>query len=130
MIPQGSTILSAYLRGVASDTLTSTTVNTNIKGEDANNANDFSTYADFAGRIRTTALVAWDSIVSWTAGTVYTSPDIATVIQEIVDRGGWQAGNAMVFFIENDASTVGSYREFAAYDHLVYNPVQLVVSWQ
>lgn len=129
LIPQGSTIVSAILRLTASDTVTAGTVNAIIYGHDVDTAAAFSTYADFMARPRTSASVAHAAVAAWTAGTAYDSPDISTILQEIVNRPGWQNGNAMVFFIENNLSTLGAYREFAAYDHAVYAAAQLLVTW-
>lgn len=129
LIPQGTTIKSAVLTLVASDTVSSITVNAIIKGEDANQANAFSTYANFMGRPRTSASVAWNNIAGWTAGVSYQTADLKTIIQEIVNRAGWLSGNALVLFIENNGSTQGSYREFASWDHLTYAAAQLIVTW-
>jgi hypothetical protein len=38
----------------------------------------------------------------WFAETEYDSPDIAAVVQEIVDRPGWASGQAMAFFLDGD----------------------------
>lgn len=129
MIPKGSTIKSAILRLVASDSVSGTTVNATIKGENVNHAIAFSTYANFTGRARTAASVAWNNIGGWTAGSTYSTPDLKTIIQAIVNRAGWVSGNALVLFIENNASTIGKYREFASWDHLTYAAAQLIVTW-
>lgn len=120
MVPKASTIHWAKLKLVASDAVSTTTVNSNIKGEDADNAVAFTTGVNFVARARTSASVAWDAIAGWTAGVVYQSPDISSVIQEIVNRAGWVSGNSMVIFIEDDGSSANAYREFAAWDHLTY----------
>lgn len=129
VIPQGSTILSAVLRVVASDTVSAGVVNALVYGHDSDSAAAFSTYADFMGRPRTSASVAWAAIAAWTTGTSYDSPDLTAIIQEIVSRPGWVSGNAMVLFVQNNSSTLGAYREFAAYDHAVFAAAQLLVTW-
>ena len=43
----------------------------------------------------TTASVAWSNMAAWTAGQWYNSPDISSIIQEIVNQGGWTSGNNM-----------------------------------
>jgi hypothetical protein len=130
MIPQFSTILSATLTLAASTSRSGTVVNATIKGHDAGHAPQFSTYADFMNRPRTGNSVAWNAIASWTAGNDYTSADISAIIQEIVNHAGWDAGNAIVLFIENNGSTAGAFREFASFDHPTVNAALLSVMWK
>lgn len=49
----------------------------------------------------TTAGVSWDP-PDWITPTLYQTPDISTVVQELVDRAGWVFDNAMAFIIRND----------------------------
>jgi len=106
-IPKGATITAAYLTLQARDSHSLTTVNSCIKGEAADNAASFSNVTDFDNRVRTSANVAWDSIPAWTAGIDYNSPEVKTVIQEIINRAGWASGNALVIFWDDfdDRST-------------------------
>jgi hypothetical protein len=97
-IPQGATISSAYLKLCCLGTYTVNTVRSKIRGDDEDNASTFSDLADFDGRPRTTAIVYWDNIPPWDDGVWYTSPDIKTVIQEIIDRPGWSSGNSLAIF--------------------------------
>jgi len=109
-IAQGKTINHAYL--IFPDSAYSNTiVNSKIKGEDVDDAATFSNLTDYDARDRTTANVSWNAIPSWASGGERWSPDIKTVIQEIVDRGGWVSGNAMVIFWEDHdgASNQKSY---------------------
>jgi len=120
-IPQGATITTAYLTFRAKISTTVDDVNTRIRGEDADDTVTFSDLTDFDSRPRTTAQVDWDSIPDWTADTDYDTPEIKTVIQEIVDRAGWASGNSMVLFWDDfdDRSTHTSacYRQMMTYDH-------------
>lgn len=52
----------------------------------------------------TTAKVDWDR-TGQTAGVRYTSPDLTSIVQEIVDRPGWVSNNDMSFVIRNDGAT-------------------------
>lgn len=67
---------------------------TDIYGEDADNPGQVADKTDFDGRVLTTATVQW-SPSAWVAQTEYNTSSINTIIQEIVDRGGWSSGNAM-----------------------------------
>ena len=97
-IPKGSTIDSAYIALTADGDQSVATVNSKVRGEDVDNAAQFSDETDYWARPRTSAEVNWDNIPAWTAETEYDSPDIKTVIQEIIDRDGWSSGNALVIF--------------------------------
>ena len=103
-IPKGATIVSAYLTLRSSQSMAGTVVNTRISAEDVDNPPTFADdKAAFDARWanRTTARVDWDAIPAWTSGTDYNSPEIKTVIQEIVNRAGWASGNAIVIFWED-----------------------------
>lgn len=97
-IPKGSTITAAYITITCDQSATVDTVNSGIHGEDVDDAAQFSDYTDYSGRPRTTAVVNWDAIGNWTKDVEYDSPEIKTIIQEIIDRAGWASGNAMVIF--------------------------------
>jgi hypothetical protein len=97
-IPPGATITSAYIQFKADET-NATTATTTIRGEAIDHAPTFtSTSGNITSRIPTSASVAW-SPAAWTvgdAGPAQQTPDIAALIQEIVDRPGWTSGNALV----------------------------------
>lgn len=109
-IPKGATIVTAYLTFRAANSYSATPVNTRISAEDVDNA---VTFADDGGAFdtrfnaHTTARIDWDGLPAWTDGVEYQSPEIKTVIQEIIDRGSWASGNAIVLFWEDfdDRST-------------------------
>jgi len=130
MIPQHAEILSATLTLAASASLSGATVNVRIKGHETGHAAQFSTYADFMARARTANSVAWSALAGWIAAATYSPADVSAIIQEIVRHAGWDTGNAIVLFLENNGSTAGAYRAFASYDHLTYNPALLTVEWK
>ena len=108
-IPQGASIVNAYLQFQADETGSGETLLT-IQGQDTDNAPTFTTSrGDISSRPRTTAAVAW-SPAEWTAvgevGPDQRTPDIAVVIQEIVNRPGWSSGNSLVIVITGTGSRV------------------------
>ena len=138
-IPQGATITEAYLKVTAKDSgsysSTNTPVNTRIVAEGADNPG---TFADNAGAFdtrygtKTTAYVSWQ-VPAFTTNTEYTSPDIKTVIQEIVDRGGWASGNAIVLFWNDfeDETTGDDRRRFNySYDDTPAKAPLLTIEWE
>ena len=106
-IPKSYIILSAKITFTASSSLNVDTVNSQLRGELSANAAVFSTDADFTGRTRTAAQVAWDVIGHWLITGTYDSIDISPIIQEIVNQGTWVSGNALVIFWDDfdDRST-------------------------
>jgi VCBS repeat-containing protein len=101
-IPQGSTITRAYMQFQVDETDSEAT-DLIIEGEASDNATTcVSSSGNISSRPRTTASAAW-SPSPWTtigeAGFDQQTPDIAAVIQEIVDRPGWASGNSLVIII-------------------------------
>ncbi len=104
-IPRGKNIVEAHITFTASNNYSLGAVNTNICAIDSDNAIAPTSYAEAEGATRTTAVVAWDAIPAWVKGTEYRSPNIASIIQEIIDRPDWVSGNSIVIYWENDGST-------------------------
>ena len=100
-IPAASTINLANLILTAKFTNALTTVNSSITAELNNTPITFDNVTEFNARVWTTANVTWDNIAAWTLDAAYSSPDIKTVIQEVVDNPGWAAGNPMVILWED-----------------------------
>lgn len=122
-IPNGSTILSAYIKFVAfPDYLnTNTGCKLSIYGEAADNASSFGNEADYNGRTLTTANTSWDStttpaLTTWVAESTYQTPSLTSIVQEIVNRGGWTAGNTMNFRIKDNGSSSAGVRSCYSFD--------------
>ncbi len=98
-IPQNAIITDAYLEFVA-DKSNAQPTSLTISAEATGDAGPISidTIA-LTSKAKTTA-VDWSDVDAWIAGNTYFSTDISPVIQELVDRGDWQSGNAMTFIIE------------------------------
>jgi type IV pilus assembly protein PilY1 len=98
-VPQGVTITSARLEFEV-DSTNNTATSLTIKGERVDSSGTFTaTNGSITGRPTTTASVAWASLPDLAANQKLTSPDIKTVVQEIVSRAGWASGNAMSIII-------------------------------
>lgn len=93
-IPPGSTISAATI-SIWPTSASFDDMLADWYADDVDNAADFAASATVTGRTRTTATVLWsaDSIGS---GAFVSSPDLAAVIQEVIDRAGWASGNALV----------------------------------
>jgi hypothetical protein len=106
-IPAGATITKAYIqfqaegssRGAASFV---------IHGQDTDNALQFAkTSRNISSRTTTDASVNWNP-PDWTAagaaGTAQQTSDLSAIIQEIIDRPGWQADNALAFIVSGSGA--------------------------
>ena len=108
VVPQGATIDSAYIKlnwegGEEVDFLIAA-----VDVDDFDVPTD-NTYA--AHDTETTATVSWNitSEGSQDSGKYYkTSPDIKTIIQEIVDRTGWSSGNAIGIIVREPVASLTS----------------------
>ncbi|MBL4596536.1 MAG: fibronectin type III domain-containing protein, partial [Robiginitomaculum sp.] len=101
-IPQGATILSADVQFTV-DEVGSQDTYLSIFAEDIDNS---PTYNDddhnISSRTKTSAQVEWNP-VSWNnvgaAGDDQKTPELKTIIQEVIDRAGWTDGNSLSIII-------------------------------
>jgi type IV pilus assembly protein PilY1 len=97
-IPQGATITSAYIQFIAYDN-NSGTANFSIQAEYSDNPDTYTTAtSNVSTRSYLTPSVSW-SPADWTDGSTYNSQDLTTLVQQLVNRTNWKAGNAMAFKI-------------------------------
>lgn len=109
-IPAGSTINSAYIN---LSILAADDPDVDIYGNDVDDAATFTTASnDISSRALTTAKVNWTA-TNIGAYSRKDSPDIKTIVQEIIDRAGWSSGNAIAILFDSLSS---NYINFKAYD--------------
>jgi cytochrome c peroxidase len=102
-IPPGASIARAYVQFTADEEHDDPTALV-IEGQADDDAPAFSAAdGNISSRERTTAAVPWSSVPPWgtrkEAGAKQRTPDLSAIVQEIVDRGGWEEGNGLVFII-------------------------------
>lgn len=117
-VPQGATISEAHIIFNVQNDGTSTNVVCDLKGHDTDDAIAPTTRAEFDTDLgeATAASVNWDG-EDFTASTVINTPDIASIIQEIVDRAGWATGQAMQLFVDDSGSPAGAgFYDFDSFD--------------
>lgn len=108
-IPQGATILSATIQftcDVGGDDPAEMT----IYGENVADAVTYTNDAyNISTRSKTVSSAVWD-IPEWVdegdAGPAQQTPELAAIVQEIVSRGDWAAGNSMAFILEPSGDTL------------------------
>ncbi|MDR4481117.1 MAG: DUF4347 domain-containing protein [Nitrospira sp.] len=127
-IPVGATITNAYLvfRAIPADSgmTNSDATSLTLKGQLIGDAPTFTTTSgNISSRALTSASTAWTP-TNWTTGLDYNSPDISSVVQEIVNQGTWASGNDLAIII-----TGTGHRASQAYDTDPATAAQLVVSY-
>ena len=137
---QGATVQSAYLKlNKRGGSFTSGVDNDfYVAAYDADNQAAPTTAAGLNHSNYTTAEVTWNSATdtgngtlrSAANGTVLSSPDIKTVIQEVLDRSGWSSGNSIVlmFYTKTAPSFGTSMPRFEMYDDSGDVPAQLEIT--
>lgn len=126
-IPPGAIVTTAWIQFEA-DKSNSGTSTLTLRGEKSANAATFTTAANsITNRPVTTASASW-SPPSWTQGdrgAAQKTTELKTIVQEIVNQGGWSAGNAMVFIIDGTGTRTAEAAESGA----AKSP-QLHLEWQ
>ncbi|MDD4102815.1 MAG: hypothetical protein PHU80_09345, partial [Kiritimatiellae bacterium] len=105
-IPQGTVISSAYLRVQAYIAGTGPTY-LDIRGENYDTSDPLDEGEWLYARTLTSASVAWSITSAWTEDQYYNTPEIKTLVQEIVNRAGWVSGNALAVHLRNTAQSTG-----------------------
>lgn len=109
-IPPASTINSAGLT-VTLPSASFDDPDLTLWGHDIDDAPTFTTTAnDLSGRTPTTATVTW-AATGIGAG-AKTSPSIAAIIQEIVNRAGWASGNDLALILKGNSSNAFRFNAF------------------
>jgi len=129
-IPQGATIDSAKLQFKFHSTTNGTGNSVLIQGENVDDAAQPTSISDFQGKARTDASVTW-TYGSYSAGTYYDTPELKTIIQEIVNRAGWAADNDMQFFLKGNShnSDTNWMLQWKSYNSGSSNAPKLVITY-
>lgn len=114
-IPKDGVIMSAYFKGTCYFT-EAYTVDLTIQGVDADNEGDFELEAPSAKTPLTSASISWTS-PTCTEDEVQTSPDLRSILQEIISRDGWSAGNAIALIFQNDGEIEDNNRNYRTWDY-------------
>lgn len=111
-ISRPAIINSATITYIADNTNSNpTSVDAVIRAQDTDNASQMSDTNLPSLLTYTSAGVNFDP-AAWSDGTEYTSPDVTDIVQEVLDRPGWQSGNALnVVWIPRDTNPINTYLE-------------------
>jgi len=106
LIPQGATISAAYIEFVVDETNNETTV----LCMQAEASDDAAQFGNDSGNISRRPLgnqtIEW-SVAGWNSvGETQRSPDISPLIQALVAREGWRAGNSIAIIVNGSGKRV------------------------
>lgn len=125
IIPNGASISEAYITVTAAAYNNGSTVTTRIQGEKTSSPAQYSTLTNYIARTLTTDYIDW-AMTSWSQGTVYTSPSLVNVVQELVNTYNYSAGAPMAFqFNTQGTPTNSDYRTWSSYNGSVANAPRL-----
>ncbi len=131
-LPQNAVITNAYIQFTTDATGKNTDPsNLYVYAQDADNPVTFTPSVPFniSSRSQIKDSVAWNiPAATWKtvgeSGADQRSTNIASLVQKLVNRTGWQKGNAMAFFIKGTG-----LREADAYDDAPTTAAQLVIEY-
>ncbi len=131
-IPKNATILTARLQFAPYSTSSTTTMATLIYGNLATPAVAPTTAAEANALVLTAANVAW-APGTWTAAvedSAALSPDITTVLQELVNQAGYTPGQAIMLLVKNNGSPNSTRRIWSSLDGgVTVSWPSLTVTW-
>lgn len=113
-IPQGATITKAYIQFTVDEKSTAS-CSLKIQGEASGSSSVFtSTPYNISQRVRTTSFINWVP-AGWNtigaSGTAQQTPDVKTIIQEIVNRSDYQSAGAITFILTGTGKRVAESYE-------------------
>ncbi len=121
-IPKGATIDSAFILVHSHEAKTPEDVaELTIYGNNVDHAETFTEDALITDRAYTNAVVEWTVAEEWGLWTPHRTPDLSSIVQEVIGRDGWKAGNAIAFIIEGEnqgASEAENAREFESFENI------------
>ncbi|MCH8219698.1 MAG: hypothetical protein IH892_23345, partial [Planctomycetes bacterium] len=136
-VPKGATITEAWVQFSADDIdnpYHALPVSLVIAGQLSPNPETFAaTNGNISGRATTSAQVVWD-IPQWMTvhamGPEERSPDISSVIQEIVNQPGWSGEAIVLMFADNPANPSAGTREAESFDGSASDAALLHISFE
>lgn len=121
-IPQGATIDSAFIILNCHEAKTADdTAKITIYADASANAPTFTEDSLITDRTATSAEVEWEVTTAWEIWTDYSTPDLKSIVQEMVNLSDWTSGNSIAFIATSEnlgASDYDNAREFESYENI------------
>lgn len=127
-LPQGATVINAYIEFTAYQTNSGSNARMTIQGVNQDDPDDFSPYIRYMLRDKPkTVAVQWENIGAWNRNNTYQTPALTGIVQQILNRSGWQPNNAMMFIFSNFSSAKrGAY----TYNGKPSGAAKLIIEYQ
>lgn len=130
-IPSNAIITNAYIQFTA-DGSSSGNVTMTIYGENVSNSSSFNDVPNnISIRPTTTSNVLWTPTSSWSdnqSGTAQRTPDLSTIVGDIIGSNGWQSGYPLTFIITGTGSS-SDYRKAYSFDGSSSKSAKLVIEY-
>ncbi len=129
-IPQGATITTAYLVLTQYTSYASAQPILKVAAQDIDDSPTFSSGngpMDRSGQL-TTAQIDWTPAAG-TSDVQFQSPDITSVVQEVINRAGWVSGNSLSIILAPNEAAVDHRRRSWAYDGSPPKAAQLILDY-
>jgi len=121
-LAKGTTIDSAFIYLTSHEAkATDDVANLTIFGEASDNAVTFNETDLITSRSYTSASIEWTVDEEWGLWTSHRTPDIKSIIQEVVNRNGWASGNAIALILEGEdqgVTEVENAREMESFENI------------
>ncbi len=121
-IPPGATIDSVFIEVFSHESKTPEDVaRITVSAEATDDAQTFTEDQLITDRTQTEAKILWEVAEEWGLWTPHLTPDLKDIVQEIVNRDGWEAGNSIAFIFQGEdqgASEVENAREWESYENI------------
>lgn len=121
-IPKGAIIDSAFIQVWSHEGKSAEDVaRILIVGDDDDNPPTYTEDALISTRPQTDESVLWEVAEVWEIWEKYQTPDIGAIVQEIIERGNWQPGNAIAFSLlgmNQGLSDFENAREFESFENI------------
>ncbi|MBI5842601.1 MAG: M23 family metallopeptidase [Chloroflexi bacterium] len=118
-IPRHANIENAYINFSVDGTYT-VPIAVQIFGEASGNPLTYSESSPPTNRITTFNSALWNVTDTWELGETRDTPDISSVIQEIINRPDWNSGQSISIIIKNAGST--NVRRVIGFERVSFDP--------
>jgi len=125
-IPQGRTIQKVELELIEKQYSSGNTVVTKIYGNDVDDAVSPTSVAEYEALVKTSASVNWSINPATGYFNKIHRKDITQIIQEIVNRGGWSAGNSIQLMLSPHSDDGDSRIDITGWDGYVEKATILI----
>jgi len=126
-IPRGATIISAVPIFICKQNCSgSYNLNLYFAALDDPSA---PTSASVANALPVTSTINWTGSTAWAANSSYQGPDLSSILQEVVDREGFERGNHALLIIKENNSAAATARYAYALEGDSTKKIKLLVEW-